>query len=277
MGSFLLNQKQHKKTVVFLKTGIYNELNYLETRRKGMLKIAICDTNRQTHLELQRLLKNVELCWDYQLSFFANPSDLFIESLKLNSCYQVLIINDKLEEERGSEVVKQLKVMERSPEYVIVMIDSLEEVFSIFEVGATDCLARPLSAEKLRDSLNRIWQLITEKNSPYILVKDRYTKEMVYLRQREIVYFEMEDSSQRLLKIVTSQKEIYIYSRLGDFIGKLKGDWFIKIYRSIYVNRQHIQKFSKKELLTTTDSWLPIGSRYYEELLRKLVKHSEKE
>lgn len=242
-----------------------------------MLKIAICDTNRQTHLELQRLLKNVELCWDYQLSFFANPSDLFIESLKLNSCYQVLIINDKLEEERGSEVVKQLKIMERSPEYVIVMIDSLEEVFSIFEVGATDCLARPLSAEKLRDTLNRIWQLITEKNSPYILVKDRYTKEMVYLRQREIVYFEMEDSSQRLLKIVTSQKEIYIYSRLGDFIRKLKGDWFIKIYRSIYVNRQHIQKFSKKELLTTTDSWLPIGSRYYEELLRKLVKHSEKE
>lgn len=53
--------------------------------------------------------------------------------------------------------------MERSREYVIVMIDSLEEVFSIFEVGATDCLARPLFAEKLRDSLNRIWQLITKK------------------------------------------------------------------------------------------------------------------
>ncbi|MGO2265204.1 MAG: hypothetical protein ACTH54_00035 [Vagococcus salmoninarum] len=46
---------------------------------------------------------------------------------------------------------------------MIVMIDSLEEVFSIFEVGATDCLARPLFAEKLRDSLNRIWQLITKK------------------------------------------------------------------------------------------------------------------
>ncbi|MGO2265203.1 MAG: LytTR family transcriptional regulator DNA-binding domain-containing protein [Vagococcus salmoninarum] len=70
---------------------------------------------------------------------------------------------------------------------------------------------------------------------------------MVYLRQREIVYFEMEDSSQRLLKIVTSQKEIYTYSRLGDFIRKLKGDWFIKIYRPIYVKRQHIQKFSEKE------------------------------
>lgn len=241
-----------------------------------MLKIAICDTAQQTYTEIQTLLRNEGLLWEYQLTFFATPSALFAESSKLSSHYQVLIINDKLESEGGIEVIKQLKVLESSPEYVIVMIESLEEVFSIFEVGATDCLIRPLSAEKLRESLNRIWQLMTKKNSPYILVKDRYTKEMIYLRQREIIYFEMEDSSQRLLKIVTSQKEMYTYSRLGDFMGKLKEDQFIKIYRSIYVNRQHIQKFSKKDLLTVTGSWLPIGSRYYEELLRKLGNYSEK-
>lgn len=237
-----------------------------------MIDIAVCDDDSSVFDEVRKLLMSENISFDYRLSYFESGKQI-VESIKENGInFQILFMDVELGEDSGIEVVKQIQDKYDTFLYVVFITSFPDYVYSVFEVSATDFISKPISGEKLKKTVSRIKNMIDSFESPYILIKDRYTKENIFVLQKNIIYVEMEHSAQRLLKVVTNETTIYTYSRLSDFIDKLQEKFFVKIYRSIYVNLNHIISFKKKSLKMSDQSNLPIGIKYSS----TLVDHFEK-
>ncbi|MGO2962550.1 MAG: LytR/AlgR family response regulator transcription factor [Carnobacterium maltaromaticum] len=237
-----------------------------------MIDIAICDDDITIFSDVRKLLEAENINFDFRLVHFYNGKQL-IDHIKENGInFQILFMDVELGEESGIEVVKEIQNDYSAFPYVVFITSFPDYVYSVFEVSATDFISKPISGEKLKKTVLRIKNMMDSFESPYILIKDRYTKENIFVCQKNIVYIEMENSAQRLLKVVTTETTIYTYSRLSDFIDKLQEKLFVKIYRSIYVNLNHIISFKKKSLKMSDKSILPIGIKYSS----TLVEHFEK-
>ncbi len=110
------------------------------------LKILICDDEEGMRRYLGKMLQN----WGYQTESFASPL-LLLKSLKeIDTAPDLLLLDVKMPEMDGIEVLKQLK--ELQPQLPVIMMTghgTIESAVEAMKFGAYDYLTKPFPQEKL--------------------------------------------------------------------------------------------------------------------------------
>lgn len=239
-----------------------------------MIHIAICGTDYLVVHHIRRLLI-VELGHhEYKLSYFKEGDGLIKDLEQEEGIFQVVLLVMKDEEPWLTEVTTFLSQHANQEMFLVYLVADSTKVCDIPTDKVTRIIQEPLTGPKLKATISQIESEIASSDSPYVLVKNRYSKEKAYILQKNIIYIEMEDSAKRLLKIVTTRRTVYIFSRLAAFITCLQTHLFVKIYRSIYVNKHYIIAIQNSRLCVGNQMILPISRKYLPEVVDILEKQS---
>ncbi len=109
-------------------------------------KILICDDEDGMRRYLGKMLKN----WGYQTEGFASPLLLLKSLQELDSYADLLLLDVKMPEMDGIEVLKQLK--NSHPQLPVIMMTghgTIESAVEAMKIGAYDYLTKPFPQEKL--------------------------------------------------------------------------------------------------------------------------------
>ncbi|WP_303722688.1 sigma-54 dependent transcriptional regulator [Malonomonas rubra] len=109
-------------------------------------KILICDDEEGMRRYLSKMLKN----WGYQTESFASPVLLLKSLQELDTTPDLLLLDVKMPEMDGIEVLKQLKNQpSQLPVIIMTGHGTIESAVEAMKIGAYDYLTKPFPQEKL--------------------------------------------------------------------------------------------------------------------------------
>jgi len=134
-----------------------------------------------------------------------------------------------------------------------------EYLLKAFEMAAIDYLVKPISVENLKKAVERFYQrngvstglqnledaLVDEK-----LIKLKSFNGIFLLRPEDIVCVEADREYSSIL--FTNGTKEDVFERLGEIEKKLPQLFFLRIGKSVVVNREYIRKITDKTLLLVT-------------------------
>ena len=147
-----------------------------------------------------------------------------------------------------------------------------------FDLRAVDYLLKPISFERLLQSVNKYLdenthktlapKEIIEEKSDYIFV--RADRKMVKVKFAEINYIE---SVSDYIKIHLANKNVVTRETISNIEAKLPQNKFIRTHRSYIVSKNKIVSFTNEYLEMENKKEIPISRSYKNEVLQKLEKN----
>lgn len=147
-----------------------------------------------------------------------------------------------------------------------------------FDLKAVDYLLKPISFERLLQSVNKYLdenhrlkspeptEIVSEKNDSFFVRSDR---KMVRIDFAEIRYIE---SLSDYIKIHLTDKTVITRETISNIESKLPPHEFIRIHRSFIVALSQIDSFSN-ELIEMGRKQIPIGRSYRKEVIQRLENY----
>ena len=145
-----------------------------------------------------------------------------------------------------------------------------------FDLQAVDYLLKPISFERLLQSVNKylnenvpaenvVIDEISDEKTDYIFV--RADRKMVKVKFSEINYIE---SVSDYIKIHLAQKNVVTRETITNIEAKLPQNEFIRTHRSYIVSKNKIVSFTNEYLEMENKKEIPISRSYKNEVLQKL-------
>ncbi|WP_430408473.1 LytR/AlgR family response regulator transcription factor [Kordia sp.] len=144
-----------------------------------------------------------------------------------------------------------------------------------FELKAVDYLLKPISFDRLKNALDRYYDIygnVTTPNSSFDEISDfmfvRSERKMIKIDYNSILYIE---SYSDYLKIHVANRTIVTRETISAIEAKLPKQLFLRIHRSYIIAIHYIQSFTN-EYITINKQALPISRSYKKEALKQLEK-----
>ena len=204
-----------------------------------MLKIAICDDEKEFQDAAERMLKMYmeEKGLPFEIDSFDVASDL-IDTLEKGMIYDIYLLDIYMPGMTGMSVATELRNRKvKSP--IIFLTSSVDHALEAFGVDATHYLLKPYSKDSFYVGMKKAMQSITShKNNSIVLKVDN---EYRNISISSIIYCEAEDKYQRFylekderLFIRISGTELY--KQLSEF------ESFYRCGRAHIINLEHISR-----------------------------------
>ncbi|HET9985841.1 MAG TPA: LytTR family DNA-binding domain-containing protein [Longimicrobiales bacterium] len=192
----------------------------------------------------------------------------------------------------GSEVVRQLSALPSPARPAILLVTPAERLPThAFELGAVDCLPRPVAPERLRAALDRArawllehrtWALAArfaqrldqlEAESAYLdRIAVRSGGRFIFVRVEEVEWVEAEGNYVRLH---CGERTYMIRSGINELEGRLSPRLFCRIHRSLLVRRDLIKEIApiyQGEYIVVLENGTRLqSSRAYRGRIRQLI------
>lgn len=196
------------------------------------MKIAICDDERDNCSRLKGLIKSKRDC---EVKCF-HTGKQFLEA---REHFDILILDIRMEEMKGIEVAKALRVKQENT--VLIFVTALKEyVPEAFDVAAFHYLLKPVPAEKFckvfEDACREVERLEGLK-SEQLFFQTRSRSFTV--QKKEILYVE---SRKRKVDIHTLRECFTVYATMRYMEEQLGGD-FYRCHRGYLVNMAYVKEY----------------------------------
>ncbi len=207
-----------------------------------MLKIAICDDEKEFRDAAERMLKLYmeDKGVSYQVDTFGVPSDL-VDATEKGTIYDIYLLDIYMPGITGMSIATELRNRDiKSP--IIFLTSSTDHALEAFGVDATHYLLKPYTEDSFYVGMDKAMQSITShKNDSVILKVDN---EYRSISISKILYCEAEDKYQRLYlangeRLLVRITGTELYKQLLEF------DCFYRCGRAHIVNLNHISKVSQ--------------------------------
>lgn len=218
-----------------------------------MLYIAVCDDEE---VILKFISKEIQLLFhkynqDVLIEQFQNGKSL-LDYILSGHHYDVLFLDVDMPSLSGIEIGKQLRLQADS--CTIVFISNHDEfVFDSFRVNPFRYIRKSNFKNEIKDT---IFDLNKELLVTNRLIKIHTQNNHVCLNPRNIIYIECND---KILKIVTNDKPIFMRYKLSDIQQELKEYGFIRIHKGYLVNFRYILSIEKNDVVLDSGEKLPIS------------------
>jgi two-component system, LytTR family, response regulator len=157
----------------------------------------------------------------------------------------ILFLDIQLAEGTGFDLINKLDYSGK-----IIFITAFDEfAFRAFEINALDYLLKPISTERLRQALEK---LFIKDSPPVDLIKEKlkfcYNDRIMAYDKNQIRFLLLSDvvliSASRDYSVIelVNGKEILFLRSMGEWDEKLPPEHFIRIHRSYIVNLNYIDK-----------------------------------
>jgi DNA-binding LytR/AlgR family response regulator len=209
----------------------------------------IADDEEAPREALRRLLAQA-LPEGRLLAACSNGVDAWDEALALEP--EVCFLDIRMPGLSGLEVAQRLQQLARPPQVVFVTAYN-DQALAAFDAGALDYVVKPLDAERLQRSLDRLRQraakpapapdlqaLLSQLLPPRRAMRPIQAslgKEVKLIAPEDVVYFE---SDARYTRVVTADAEALIRTPLKELLAQLDPELFWQVHRSVLVNSRCI-------------------------------------
>ena len=207
-----------------------------------MLKIAICDDEKEFRDAAERMLKLYmeEKAVPYQVDIFNVPSEL-VDMTEKGTIYDIYLLDIYMPGVTGMSIATELRSRNvKSP--VIFLTSSTDHALEAFGVDATHYLLKPYTKDNFYVGMDKAMQSITSHKDDSIVLK--VDNEYRSISISKILYCEAEDKYQRLYlangeRLLVRITGTELYKQLSEF------DCFYRCGRAHIVNLNHISKVSQ--------------------------------
>jgi len=227
-----------------------------------MFKIAICDDDKQTCVDLRKVLKQISKINDYEfdISIFTSGEDFYKFFIEKDYDFDMVFLDIELSETNNGVFIGNVIKNEFFKETNLIYFSSYTEyALELFKTHPFDFLIKPLDFRKIENVVLSIIKLINKQNKPftYKIGNSNYGIDLY-----KILYF---NSHGRKVEIVTLKKNIennIFYGKLSEIEKRLAESDFFFIHKSYLVNYRNVSKFEYKKLILVNGKELDITQTY---------------
>lgn len=199
-----------------------------------MLNFVICDDNQNLLDRLNKMLETIFTKNNYEASvvFKSDNADDILNYMDKNSA-DVLMLDINLKSSKsGLELAEEIRKKKKNP-YLIFTTGHLEYAMVAYKYKTFDYLAKPITYDRLEDTINRLFQDVNEVNKCYLKLDNKNT----LVDEAEIQYIKRDG-----MKLVfhTSSRDYDTYSSFNKFEGKLP-DTYVRCHKSYVANINQIK------------------------------------
>ena len=219
-----------------------------------MLDFVICDDNLNILNKLSSMLTNIFTKNDYsaKVSYISDNVNNILNYIKSDIS--------------GLELAKEVRKINKHI-YIIFTTAHLEYAMIAYKVKTFDYIAKPITLDRLEDTVKRLFDDINEMPKRYIKIDNKNT----IIDESEIIFIKRDGMK---VIFVTSSRDYETYSSFNK-ITNLLPDNFIRCHKSYISN---IYKIKDVEPVTNTitfsnDFSCSIGPKYKKSLLEVLRKN----
>ncbi len=198
-----------------------------------MLNFGICDDNVNILDKFSKILENIFMKYEYDAKIGIKTSDVdeLLDYVNDNKT-DVLILDINLKSNKsGLEIAS--KVRERNKNtYFIFTTAHLEYAMMAYKFKTFDYLAKPVTSERLEETIVRLFEDINGKPKQYIKVDNKKT----IIDSSEILYIKRDG-----MKLIfhTKSRDYETYSSFNKIMDSLPSN-FIRAHKSFIVNLDNI-------------------------------------
>ena len=212
-----------------------------------ILNFVICDDNRNFSKMMKTEIENFMMNYDqkYKIFHFEGYDDSFEEFVKKEMGFKIYFLDIKTKCKSGLDAARIIREKYDDWVSIIVVVTSHEE-YRYEALGnrlyLMDFINKLNGCQKtLKEDLKRILNIYNKRHKA---LSFEYNHIFHKIEFRDIVNIEKEQDSKRCI-IRTTYGTIYMPGTLNDIISKLD-DRFLKVHRSLIVNKDKIVKYSPK-------------------------------
>lgn len=213
-----------------------------------MLKIAVCDDDREQMLQIQSYLKDIsrELNIPFKSYYFSSGEELLSD---MPRDIQVLLLDIQMGQLSGLDAARELRKAGLDF-YLFFITGNIEYALEGYEVHAYAFLRKPLVYSHLKRYLSEVCRKIEDRKPKVIRLKQ--ADGTFVIPSKDILYAEVYGHD---VQLVTATQKIQCTVSLSELEQKLEKYHFFRCHRSYLVNLTRIT------LLRNNDLEMPNGDR----------------
>jgi DNA-binding LytR/AlgR family response regulator len=162
--------------------------------------------------------------------------------------------------------------LDKKPNIIILSSNDLSAIKD-FGISIVDYLLKPVTYSRFRAAIDKAIRYYPRKKDSYdsdnaIFLK--YESSLVKVKLKEIIYIEAHEHH---INVTTKDKKFEIHFTLNDFESQLPSDLFIRVHKTLMVNKRMIQTIREDSLdLIIGDTLIsfPIGNTLRDLLLNDI-------
>lgn len=230
-----------------------------------MVNFALCDDNINILDRLEKMLENIftKNNFDAHVTFKSTNSTDMIDFISKNKVDVVLLDINLKSNKSGLELAKAIRNMHRNT-YIIFTTGHLEYAMVAYKFRTFDYLAKPITYDRLEDTIIRLFEDINTAPKRYIKIDNKNT----LVDAAEVIYIKRDG-----MKLVfhTANRDYETHSSFNKFQDKLPKN-YMRCHKSYVANISQIRDVEPVSgVITFNDgSTCDIGPKYKSDLLEVL-------
>lgn len=233
-----------------------------------MLNFVICDDNVNILDRLSKMLETIFTKNNYEatVSFTSTDIDEILNYVYSNKV-DVLMLDINLKAHKtGLELAEEVRKKNKNV-YIIFTTGHLEYAMIAYKFKTFDYLAKPITYDRLEDTIKRLFDDIKGSNTKYIKIDNKNT----LIAESEIEYIKR-DGMKLVFHTASRDYEIYSsFNKIQDTLPK----HFVRCHKSYIVNLNNIKDFDPVSCTINFGggSHCFIGPKYKKELTEVLKNY----
>ncbi len=233
-----------------------------------MLNFVICDDNLNILDRLEKMLETIFTKNNYDASvvFKSDNADDILNYIE-NNVTDVLMLDINLKSSMsGLELAEEIRKRKKNA-YIIFTTGHLEYAMVAYKYKTFDYLAKPITSDRLEDTITRLFEDVNESSKKYIKIDNKNT----IIDESEIQYIKRDG-----MKLVfhTSSRDYDTYSSFNKFQERLPNT-YVRCHKSYIANLNQIKDV---EPVTGTITFkdgntCDIGPKYKKEFMEVLKNY----
>jgi len=216
-------------------------MNLWQIRKdKSMIKIAICDNEYQTAVEIEQWITTIseKRFIEADTDVFSDGEELIHEIERINS-YDIIFLDIEMEIMDGIKTAKKIRKIDKN---VVIIYVSGYEAYAIetFEVNPFRFIVKPVKKEMFEKIYLAAVERVTLDDAFF---QFKYGKSFYKESLEDIIYFE---SNRRIINIITVHGNFKFYGKLNEVQERVATakTTFLRIHQSYLVNYKYINRLS---------------------------------
>lgn len=227
-----------------------------------MLNFVLCDDNLNILAKLSKMLENIFLKYNYDatVGFQSDDFDSILNYVDNNKT-DVLILDINLKHGKTGLQIAETVRKKNKDAYLIFTTGHLEYAMMAYKFKTFDYIAKPLTTERLEETIVRLFEDINGLPKKYIKIDNKNT----IIDENEIYYIKRDK-----MKLIfhTASRNYEIYSSFNK-LAEILPDNFIRCHKSFVVNKNKVTNLDPVEcrLYFDDNDFCDIGPKYKKEIM----------
>ncbi|MEG1994350.1 MAG: LytTR family DNA-binding domain-containing protein [Oscillospiraceae bacterium] len=228
-----------------------------------MYRVAICDDDMEVCKFISNVIQkyNSDICCKY-----FTDGITFWNNLNFEEQYDLIFMDIELDIYKGTNIIKKIRNELQNEIIQVVYISSKQGyAMELFETRPLNFLVKPLSGERIIESLEYAIKLYEEENNWFVFTYGKYVSRIEY---KNIQYFE---SKGKKIYIITNDETYEFYGKLSDILKDAPTNDFTFIHKSFLINNLYVTKYEYEKVTMANGVVLPISQNYRKDIRNRLI------